>query len=436
MLKLPHPLPGLVLFALALLAPSLNGACPAQEPAAQPPPTQAPATLPPATQELPAQEPPAATMPTPGGMPTPPRSEPAVEALTRRDASAIALALTPGVTLLLHDFDFNGDPVTTDKIHLHQLAPGVFELISNAYTTGSWRFHVADSASYYGLGAHFDTLDHAHTIVRNLAVTVPAPRGSTTPAPVPFFLSTTGYGLWLDTSSDATFDLNASDPANITIDVSTARLRIVIFTGGKDHPGRFPAILSAFAAAQPPAPTPSWLDFNDLPGSLTALLSAGLSGQQFPTAPPVEIPSTGDPVLLSRWLELLAFTPAAQPAGTSAIARHYAAIHDALAPYLATPRTLEPLIYEFQDDPAAREIHDEYLLGPGLLVAPAFGQNPTRLVYLPAGEWRNVFTGEKVTGPGTIVAATPADTIPFYARPDTNVPDLTSAAKPSTPQEP
>ena len=106
----------------------------------------------------------------------------------------------------------------------------------------------------------FDTLDHAHTIVRNLAVTVPAPHGSTTPAPVPFFLSTTGYGLWLDTTSDATFDFNASDAANITVDVATARLRIVLFTGDKDHPGAFPAILSAFAAAKPPVPTPSWLD--------------------------------------------------------------------------------------------------------------------------------------------------------------------------------
>ena len=295
----------------------------------------------------------------------------------------------------------------------------------------------------YGLVAHFDTPDHAHTIVRNLAVSAPAPHGSTTPAPVPFFLSTTGYGLWLDTAADATFDLNASDPANIVVDVSTARLRIVLFTGDEtkdiDQPGQFPAILKSFTATQPLAPPPSWLDSNDLPGSLNAMLSASLSGLAFPIGPASSFPASIGPTLISRWLELLAFTPAASPAVPSALtalAKHYASIHEALATYLAAHKTLEPLVFEFQDDSAAHKVRDEYLLGPGLLVAPALDQNPSRLVYLPVGEWRNVFTGEKFTGPISIVAPTPIDTIPVYARPDVKLPNFASATKLSTPQEP
>ena len=44
-------------------------------------------------------------------------------------------------TLLIHDFNFNGDPVTTDKIHLRQVAPGVVEITrSVAWEAGYWRF--------------------------------------------------------------------------------------------------------------------------------------------------------------------------------------------------------------------------------------------------------------------------------------------------------
>src|ERR1039457_2482101 len=60
--------------------------------------------------------------------------------LERRGPNAVAFAL-PGKTgaeLLLHDFAFNGDPVTTDKVHLRQVAPGVVEIASVAWEVGYW----------------------------------------------------------------------------------------------------------------------------------------------------------------------------------------------------------------------------------------------------------------------------------------------------------
>ena len=78
-----------------------------------------------------------------------------IPGLTRRDADTVALAL-PGTSaaaeLLIHDFDFNGEPVSTDKIHLRQVAPGVVEITSIAWEVGFWRFQVHDAASYFGLG--------------------------------------------------------------------------------------------------------------------------------------------------------------------------------------------------------------------------------------------------------------------------------------------
>jgi alpha-D-xyloside xylohydrolase len=174
-----------------------------------------------------------------------------VAGLVKRDGQTVAFAL-PGKTagadgrgaeLLVHDFDFNGDPVGTDKVHLRQVAPGVVEITSVAYEVGYWHFEVRDKASYYGLGERFDTLDHAHTVVKNLSMDNEGVKGESTYKPIPFFMSTTGYGLWVDTTGEATFDLNATDPAEIEVDATAAKLRIVLFTGPK-----FPGILEKFVA--------------------------------------------------------------------------------------------------------------------------------------------------------------------------------------------
>ena len=125
-----------------------------------------------------------------------------VAGLVRRDADTVAFTVPgrPGAELPVHDFDFNGDPVTTDKVHLRQVAPGVVEITSVAWEVGYWRFYLRDAASYFGLGERFDTLDHAHTVVKNLSTDNEGVKGASSYKPIPFFMSTTGYGFWLDTT--------------------------------------------------------------------------------------------------------------------------------------------------------------------------------------------------------------------------------------------
>src|SRR5689334_23244091 len=83
--------------------------------------------------------------------------EPDLPGLTRRDQSTVVFSLGPRrpgaapdqiTDLVLHDFSFNGDPVTTDKLHLRQVAPGVVEVTSVAWEVGYWRFRARDAASY------------------------------------------------------------------------------------------------------------------------------------------------------------------------------------------------------------------------------------------------------------------------------------------------
>jgi alpha-D-xyloside xylohydrolase len=184
--------------------------------------------------------------------------EAAVAGLSRRDTDTVALTL-PGkteATLLVHDFDFNGEPVGTDKVHLRQVAPGVVEITSVAYAVGYWRFQVKDSASYFGLGERFDVLDHAHTVVKNLSTDNAGVKGTSTYKPIPFFMSTSGYGLWVDTTGEATFDMNATDRDELIVDATTAKLRIVLFTGPE-----FPGILERFTALAGRAIVPPYWAF-------------------------------------------------------------------------------------------------------------------------------------------------------------------------------
>ena len=189
------------------------------------------------------------------------RPETPVEGLSRRDANAVSFALpsTSGSgrsELLLHDFEFDGNPVDTGKLHFKRISPTAVEITSVAYSLGDWRFLVRDRASYFGFGEHFDTLNRAHTFVRNASIDNAGPKGSSTYKPMPFFMSTSGYGLWVDTTAEATFDMNASTPNEVAITVPAEKLRIVLFTGPE-----FPKILEQFTALTERAILPPYWAF-------------------------------------------------------------------------------------------------------------------------------------------------------------------------------
>jgi alpha-glucosidase len=91
-----------------------------------------------------------------------------------------------------------------------------------------------------------------------------------------------------------------------------------------------------------------------------------------------------------------------------------------------------PLIFDHQYDPTVRDLDDQYLFGPDLLVAPVIEPGTTaRQVYLPAGTWHDWHTGETVEGFRFLVAPTPLDSIPIYARGGAVIP-MWPDAPPST----
>ncbi len=78
---------------------------------------------------------------------------------------------------------------------------------------------------------------------------------------------------------------------------------------------------------------------------------------------------------------------------------------------------LRAMFYEFPEDGRCWEIDDQYMFGPDYLVAPVLRQGQTeRDVYLPAGTWEDIHTGEVISGPVTVTRATPLDVMPVYRR--------------------
>ena len=53
---------------------------------------------------------------------------------------------------------------------------------------------------------------------------------------------------------------------------------------------------------------------------------------------------------------------------------------------------------EYPEDRSARNVELEYFLGDSLLVVPVFDQEDEIDVYLPNGQWIDLFTHERIKG--------------------------------------
>ena len=82
---------------------------------------------------------------------------------------------------------------------------------------------------------------------------------------------------------------------------------------------------------------------------------------------------------------------------------------------------MRPMVLEFQEDFAVRDINTQYMLGDAVLVAPVFDQKIHR-IYLPEGSWIDLYTKERIRGGRWITAEKKLDTIPLFLRENTALP--------------
>ena len=181
--------------------------------------------------------------------------------------------------------------------------------------------------------------------------------------------------------------------------------------------------------------------------SIPMAMGLGVSGQPFVGADVGGFMENATPELLVRWHQYGALTPfcrnhnhqgqndqypwvfgaAVETLCRRAVKRRYRLLPYLYAAFVEASETgapvQRPLVFDHQDDLAARHVDDQYLLGRDLLVAPVYREGQTaRPVYLPAGTWYDQVSGVAHEGPAWITADTPLDTIPVYVRGGSVVP--------------
>jgi alpha-glucosidase len=185
-------------------------------------------------------------------------------------------------------------------------------------------------------------------------------------------------------------------------------------------------------------------------------MGLGVSGQAFVGADVGGFRGHSDAELFVRWMQYGALTPfcrnhseignvdqyawawgdAVLELARAAIRLRYRLLPYIYAAFAHAAETgapvQRPLVFDHQYDPATRDLDDQYLLGPDLLVAPVIAAGQTaRHVYLPAGDWYDWHTDEPLGGNRYLLAATPMDRIPLYARGGAVIP-MWPEAPPST----
>jgi alpha-D-xyloside xylohydrolase len=209
-------------------------------------------------------------------------------------------------------------------------------------------------------------------------------------------------------------------------------------------------------------PTTGW-DFDGLRSAVRGALGLGLSGISTWGSDVGGFFALGDNALtgelLARWVQLGALSPVmrTQRNGFALPAkvrpqiddddqipnwRRWTKLHTQLYPYLRAAeaeyrRTGMPimrhLVLAHPDDPAAIAHDDEFLFGPDLLAAPVLAPGAReREVYLPAGDWVDLWRAAAydapgdgglvlgdaavVSGPRTTTVPAPLDELPLFVR--------------------
>jgi alpha-D-xyloside xylohydrolase len=165
--------------------------------------------------------------------------------------------------------------------------------------------------------------------------------------------------------------------------------------------------------------------------------------------PPSDYPGGANNIayqeLFTRWFEYGAFCPIFRAHGTNTpreiwrfgpdekILAKYDRLRYRLMPYIYSQAwqithsggtLMRALVMDFREDPVARELKDEFMFGPALLVAPVTEPGAkSRKLYLPKGaSWTNFWSGQTFSGGQWITTPAPIETLPLFVRSGSIVP--------------
>ncbi|MCA9242339.1 MAG: glycoside hydrolase family 31 protein [Phycisphaerales bacterium] len=116
------------------------------------------------------------------------------------------------------------------------------------------RLKIHGTHASFGGGERFTMLNLQGHILDMVSTDHPEAKGGASYKPVPFYMSSAGYGVWIDSFSPGRIEFNASDRFAVTLEYNTNDLRIVLIRGPT-----FAAILDEFTrlSGRPRVP-PDW----------------------------------------------------------------------------------------------------------------------------------------------------------------------------------
>ena len=80
------------------------------------------------------------------------------------------------------------------------------------------------------------------------------------------------------------------------------------------------------------------------------------------------------------------------------------------------------LVLDYPSDPAVRNISNQFLVGENMLVAPVVEGESKRKIYLPEGDWYDLWTSQKHKGKTEITFDVPLEQIPVFIKSGTILP--------------
>jgi alpha-D-xyloside xylohydrolase len=135
----------------------------------------------------------------------------------------------------------DGIALSASEIRVRKLGDGITEISASSAALADWEFRFHETLPVYGFGERFNSLNQQHNILLNRSTDNPGAKGAGSYKPIPFFMNLGGYGIWLDTYSEAAFDLGNSEQGEFVIRFRDNHLRLLFFEGPQ-----FPLILQRF----------------------------------------------------------------------------------------------------------------------------------------------------------------------------------------------
>jgi alpha-D-xyloside xylohydrolase len=98
-------------------------------------------------------------------------------------------------------------------------------------------------------------------------------------------------------------------------------------------------------------------------------------------------------------------------------------LYSAFNEYHLTGRPpVRALVLDYPTDPQTKDVDDQFMFGPCLMVAPMIDGESKRSVYFPPGEWFDYFTGERISGGKRVDVSKGLEELPLYVKVDSLLP--------------